>query len=139
LHPSFATDRRHNRRETAAASSGKTAVFGPFDFRLELARLPPFTFALHRFSEVPLARVTVEDCLEKVNNRFALVILGAERARQLANGGHPLVVCNNKPAVTALREIAKGEVRFNESVEGTVRQYLDEVKARGAIPDRRRG
>jgi len=86
-----------------------------------------------------LARVTVEDCLERVNNRFALVILGAERARQLANGGRPLLVCNNKPAVTALREIAKGEVRFNESVEGTVRQYLDEVKARGAIPDRRRG
>jgi DNA-directed RNA polymerase subunit omega len=77
-----------------------------------------------------LARVTVEDCLERVNNRFALVILGAERARQLANGGHALVECNNKPAVTALREIAKGEVRFNESVEGTIRQYLDEVKTR---------
>ena len=86
-----------------------------------------------------MARVTVEDCLERVNNRFALVILGAERARQLANGGRPLLVCNNKPAVTALREIAKGEVRFNESVEGTVRQYLDEVKARGARPDPRRG
>ena len=91
------------------------------------------------FLEVVLARVTVEDCLERVNNRFALVILGAERARQLANGGRPLLVCNNKPAVTALREIAKGEVRFNESVEGTVRQYLEEVKARGARPDPRRG
>ena len=85
-----------------------------------------------------MARVTVEDCLERVNNRFALVILGAERARQLANGGHPLVACSNKPAVTALREIAKGEVRFNESVEGTVRQFLDEVKARGARPEGRR-
>jgi len=85
-----------------------------------------------------LARVTVEDCLEKVNNRFALVILAAERARQLANGGHALVVCNNKPAVTSLREIAAGDVRFNESVEGTVRQYLDEIKARGARPDGRR-
>ena len=83
-----------------------------------------------------MARVTVEDCLEKVNNRFALVILGAERARQLANGGRPLVQCNNKPAVTSLREIAKGQVRFNESVEGTVRQYLDEVKSRGAAPRR---
>ena len=78
-----------------------------------------------------MARVTVEDCLEKVNNRFALVILGAERARQLANGGRPLVQCTNKPAVTWLREIAKGQVRFNESVESTVRQYLEEVKARG--------
>jgi DNA-directed RNA polymerase subunit omega len=86
-----------------------------------------------------LARVTVEDCLEKVNNRFALVILGAERARQLANGGRALVVCNNKPAVTSLREIAKGQVHFNESVEGTVRQYLDEVKARGARPEKIRG
>lgn len=80
-----------------------------------------------------MARVTVEDCLEKVNNRFALVILGAERARQLANGGRALIRCDNKPAVTALREIAKGQVRFNEPVEGTVRQYLDELKSRGAI------
>jgi DNA-directed RNA polymerase subunit omega len=79
-----------------------------------------------------LARVTVEDCLERINNRFALVILAAERARQLANGGRPLVRCDNKPAVTALREIAKGQVRFNESVEGTVKGYLDEIKARGA-------
>jgi DNA-directed RNA polymerase subunit omega len=78
-----------------------------------------------------LARVTVEDCLEKVNNRFALVVLGAERARQLANGGRPLVSCTNKPAVTALREIAESKVRFNESVEGTVRHFIDEVKARG--------
>lgn len=82
-----------------------------------------------------MARVTVEDCLEKVNNRFALVILAAERARQLANGGRALVVCHNKPAVTALREIAKGQVRFNESVEGTVKQYLDEIKSRGARAD----
>jgi DNA-directed RNA polymerase subunit omega len=84
-----------------------------------------------------LARVTVEDCLERVDNRFALVILGAERARQLANGGHALIMCSNKPAVTALREIAKGDVRFNESVEGTIRQYLDEVKIRGAREMRR--
>lgn len=78
-----------------------------------------------------MARVTVEDCLERVNNRFALVVLASERARQLANGGQPLVACSNKPAVTSLREIAKGQVHFNESVDGTVRQYLDEVKARG--------
>ena len=81
-----------------------------------------------------MARVTVEDCLEKVDNRFALVILGAERARQIAGGAHPLVRCNNKPAVTALREIAKGDVRFNEHVEGTVRSYLAEVKSRANTP-----
>jgi len=81
-----------------------------------------------------VARVTVEDCLEKVDNRFALVILGAERARQIAGGAKPLVRCNNKPAVTALREIAKGDVRFNEHVEGTVRSYLAEVKSRANTP-----
>jgi DNA-directed RNA polymerase subunit omega len=81
-----------------------------------------------------VARVTVEDCLEHVHNRFALVILAAERARQLANGGRPLVQCSNKPAVTSLREIAKGQVRFNEGVEATVKTFLDEVKARGARP-----
>jgi DNA-directed RNA polymerase subunit omega len=91
------------------------------------------------FSEVPVARVTVEDCLERVNNRFALVILAAERARQLANGGRALVDCSNKPAVTSLREIANGQVHFNESVEGTVRQYLDEVKTRGNRPEKIRG
>jgi DNA-directed RNA polymerase subunit omega len=89
-----------------------------------------------QFWEVTLARVTVEDCLEKVNNRFALVILAAERARQLANGGRALVACSNKPAVTSLREIAKGQVHFNESVEGTVRQYLEEIKSRGARPEK---
>jgi DNA-directed RNA polymerase subunit omega len=84
-----------------------------------------------------LARVTVEDCLEKVNNRFALVVLGAERARQIAGGARPLLRCDNKPAVTALREIARGAVKFNESIDGTVRQYLSEVKARGLATSRK--
>ena len=53
-----------------------------------------------------MARVTVEDCLELVPNRFALVVLAAERARQLSRGASPLVDCDNKPAVTSLREIA---------------------------------
>jgi DNA-directed RNA polymerase subunit omega len=81
-----------------------------------------------------VARVTVEDCLEKVNNRFALVVLGAERARQIASGIKPLVRCDNKPAVTALREVASGQVRFNENVEGTIRQYLAEIKSRNTTP-----
>jgi DNA-directed RNA polymerase subunit omega len=96
----------------------------------------PFSVNFRTFSEVPLARVTVEDCLEKVPNRFALVILAAERARQIANGGRPLVKCDNKPAVTALREIASGMVRFNESVDTTIRQYLSELRLRGPRPDR---
>ena len=80
-----------------------------------------------------MARVTVEDCLEKVPNRFALVILAAERARQLSTGATALVTCDNKPAVTALREIARDHVQFNESVETTVRQFLEEQKLRGDI------
>jgi DNA-directed RNA polymerase subunit omega len=85
-----------------------------------------------------VARVTVEDCLEKVNNRFALVILGAERARQIAGGAKPLVRCDNKPTVTALREVARGTVRFNENVEGTIRQYLADIKSRNTPRGERR-
>ena len=62
-----------------------------------------------------MARVTVEDCLEKVNNRFDLVLLAARRARLIANGQEPLVEEeNDKPTVLALREIADGEI--NEDV-----------------------
>jgi DNA-directed RNA polymerase subunit omega len=75
-----------------------------------------------------LARVTVEDCLERESNRFALVILAAERARQLSKGARPLVQCDNKPAVTALREIADGKVRFGEEVREVVEEYLDESR-----------
>ena len=55
-----------------------------------------------------MARVTVEDCLEHVDNRFELVMLSTKRARQLATGGkEPLVQWeNDKPTVVALREIA---------------------------------
>ena len=57
-----------------------------------------------------MARVTVEDCLENVENRFELVMLGTRRARQLSTGGKdPLVTEeNDKPTVIALREIAEG-------------------------------
>lgn len=58
-----------------------------------------------------MARVTVEDCLEKVNNRFDLVLMAAKRARLIANGQEPLVEEeNDKPTVLALREIADGEI-----------------------------
>jgi DNA-directed RNA polymerase subunit omega len=80
-----------------------------------------------------MARVTVEDCLEKVPNRFALVILAAERARQLAKGAIPLVDCDNKPAVTSLREIADSQVRFMEDVRQTVVEYLAERRASGIL------
>ena len=59
-----------------------------------------------------MARVTVEDCLENVENRFELVMVSSKRARQIATGGkEPLVAIeNDKPTVLALREIAEGLV-----------------------------
>ena len=59
-----------------------------------------------------MARVTVEDCLENVDNRFELVMLASKRSRQLATGGKEPKVAwdNDKPTVVALREIAEGLV-----------------------------
>ena len=57
-----------------------------------------------------MARITVEDCLQKVNNRFGLIHLAAKRVRQLRKGAEPLVVCKNKDIVVALREIAAERV-----------------------------
>lgn len=78
-----------------------------------------------------MARVTVEDCLEKIPNRFALVVLASERARQLSRGGEAIVECDNKPAVTALREIAKGSVAFQENITEVIREYVAERRAAG--------
>ena len=64
-----------------------------------------------------MARVTVEDCLPLVDNRFALVLLGSKRARQLMSGARPLIdVSKNKAPVLALREIATGKVKFDRDV-----------------------
>jgi DNA-directed RNA polymerase subunit omega len=79
----------------------------------------------------PMARVTVEDCLEKIPNRFALVVLASERARQIARGAAPLTECDNKPAVTALREIADQKVRFREDVTDVVRDFISERRDAG--------
>jgi len=57
-----------------------------------------------------MARITVEDCLEKVPNRFELVLVGARRAKQLLKGARPLVESDNKEVVAALREIGEGKV-----------------------------
>lgn len=60
-----------------------------------------------------MARVTVEDCMKRVNNRFLLVHLAAKRVIQLRKGGKPLVEApKNKEIVQALREIAAGVVTF---------------------------
>lgn len=58
-----------------------------------------------------MARITVEDCLEMVENRFELVLMATKRARQLSKGAEALVAGDNdKPTVTALREIASGRL-----------------------------
>jgi DNA-directed RNA polymerase subunit omega len=58
-----------------------------------------------------MARVTVEDCLERIPSRFELVLLAARRSKQLLKGSRPLVETSNKEVVSALREIAAGKVR----------------------------
>ena len=67
-----------------------------------------------------MARITVEDCLEKINNRFAIIHVAAARVRQLDKGSKRLVSCKNENAVTALREIAAGNVGIKE------KQIIDE-------------
>ncbi len=57
-----------------------------------------------------MARITVEDCLENVENRFELVILSSKRTKQLLKGSTPLIKSDNKDGVIALREIAAGKI-----------------------------
>lgn len=61
-----------------------------------------------------MARITVEDCLENIPNRFELVLGAARRAKQLLKGARPLVESDNKEVVTALREIAARKVSLVE-------------------------
>ncbi|MGB6241309.1 MAG: DNA-directed RNA polymerase subunit omega [Castellaniella sp.] len=57
-----------------------------------------------------MARITVEDCLEQIPNRFDLTLAATYRARELAQGHESRIDSHNKPTVTALREIAQGQV-----------------------------
>ncbi len=60
-----------------------------------------------------MARVTIENCLKKINNRFALVILASHRTRQLMKGSQPLInPYKNNEQVIALREIAANKIKF---------------------------
>lgn len=75
-----------------------------------------------------MARVTVEDCLKDIDNRFQLVLMAAKRARQIEAGAQPLVEPErDKPTVIALREIAEGKV---------TQAVLDEVHVRQPIRSR---
>ena len=79
-----------------------------------------------------MARVTVEDCLEQEENRFALVVLASTRTRQIMKGSGTLVRADNKPAVLALREIAAGKVRFHRNSHEVVVEWLEETMPQGA-------
>jgi DNA-directed RNA polymerase subunit omega len=85
------------------------------------------------WSYLKMARVTVEDCLDHVDNRFNLVLLASKRARQLENGVEPLVPWDNdKPTVVALREIAAGLITnktIDEQVESKEESIDDELAA----------
>ena len=74
-----------------------------------------------------MARVTIEDCLENVDNRFELVLVASKRARQLAKGiAEPLVeVDNDKPTVLALRGIADGKITLNQPEHSFATSSLD--------------
>jgi DNA-directed RNA polymerase subunit omega len=75
-----------------------------------------------------MARLTVEDCLDNVENRFELVLVAAKRARQLSMGADPLVELeNDKPTVLALREIAENKINRSVLDEEVVPQ--DDIEA----------
>jgi DNA-directed RNA polymerase subunit omega len=73
-----------------------------------------------------MARITVEDCVARIPNKFQLVLVAAKRARQLANGAEPMVPWeNDKPTVVALREIAEGYV--TESILEEREQAIEDL------------
>ena len=81
-----------------------------------------------------MARVTIEDCLPLVENRFTLVLLSTKRTRQLMAGARPVVESiKNKPPVLALREVATGKVRFDRSVRDALTGRFDKPKERKTV------
>ena len=76
-----------------------------------------------------MARVTVEDCIDKVSNRFELVLLAAHRARMISGGVEPsLDRDNDKNPVLALREIALETVTFDELMESTIESHQRQIE-----------
>ncbi|HHQ13842.1 MAG TPA: DNA-directed RNA polymerase subunit omega [Chromatiales bacterium] len=83
-----------------------------------------------------MARITVEDCLQNVDNLFDLVLIAAKRARRLANGAEPLVDWeNDKPTVVALREIAEGLIgpEILDDVDTQVDEMLSSEQAENML------
>ena len=97
-------------------------------------------FPVHptNFEASAVARITVEDCLENVDNRFQLVLIATKRARQIAAGSAILVdEENDKPTVLALREVADGKIDAS-ILDEEPEEMLDEEDAdeSGLMPDR---
>jgi DNA-directed RNA polymerase subunit omega len=78
-----------------------------------------------------MARVTVEDCLEIVPSRFALVVIAARRTRQLLKGSEQRVRSKNRAAVTALREIAGNAVRVRQNLQELIEKTVETPALRG--------
>jgi DNA-directed RNA polymerase subunit omega len=83
-----------------------------------------------------MARVTVEDCLEQLDNRFELVLVGSKRARQFQTGGkEPRVAWeNDKPGVVALREISEG-LTSTESMESEAATTARDAESGEAVDE----
>jgi DNA-directed RNA polymerase subunit omega len=81
-----------------------------------------------------MARITVEDCLQQVNNRFALIHAAAKRVRQLRKGAEPTLVSKNKDIVVALREIAAGNVVVSKT-PGKLSEESDSLLPEGKGTD----
>lgn len=81
-----------------------------------------------------MARITVEDCLQMVNNRFALIHSAAKRVRQLRKGAEPTIVSKNKDIVVALREIAAGNVKIS-ATPGKLSEETDALLLEGQGSD----
>jgi DNA-directed RNA polymerase subunit omega len=81
-----------------------------------------------------MARITVEDCLQQVNNRFALIHAAAKRVRQLRKGSEPTISSKNKDIVVALREIAAANVVISRN-PGKLSEEIDALLPEGKEAD----
>jgi DNA-directed RNA polymerase subunit omega len=95
----------------------------------------PFPAVWESGQETNMARITVEDCLQQVNNRFALIHAAAKRVRQLRKGAEPTLASKNKDIVVALREIAAGNVVVIAKTEGTPPEESDHLLPEGKGTD----
>ncbi len=78
-----------------------------------------------------MARVTVEDCLDQIPSRFALVLIASRRTRQLLKGAETSVQRDNREAVMALREIASGAVYVEEDMKSILEQHVEDTNFNG--------